>query len=321
LHLPEDARIAITPIPGAASDREYWRVGRAEGMPPVILSRHHGARAENDQFAALARMLGRHGIRAPKVFAENTEKRLLWVEDLGENRLDRMTGLPAKQATAAALREVARLHQVDPDALTEQEQNLLQPEFSKSFYKSEQNYFLMHGAEIDSMHPERWEITRQRPEFDALAESLAALPKRLVHRDFQSQNLLYLAAQNRCALIDFQGMRLGLPAYDLASLIFDPYLAWKPERVAELLEMYEAEGGSPVAREELYGCAIQRLMQAIGAYANLTRNHGKPHYAKFISPAWKRLRWVAERHPCGCALLPLLSGPAPVAAAGGAAGA
>jgi aminoglycoside/choline kinase family phosphotransferase len=43
-----------------------------------------------------------------------------------------------------------------------------------------------------------------------------------VHRDFQSQNII--ARSGHAYLIDFQGMRPGLAEYDLASLLFDPYV-------------------------------------------------------------------------------------------------
>jgi len=43
-----------------------------------------------------------------------------------------------------------------------------------------------------------------------------------MHRDFQSKNLMIKNEQ--IFVIDFQGARLGPPSYDLASLLFDPYV-------------------------------------------------------------------------------------------------
>ena len=39
-------------------------------------------------------------------------------------------------------------------------------------------------------------------------------------------------------LIDFQGMRSGLAEYDLASLLYDPYVHLTGSERAELLEFY-----------------------------------------------------------------------------------
>lgn len=40
-------------------------------------------------------------------------------------------------------------------------------------------------------------------------------------------------------LIDFQGMRPGLPQYDLASLLLDPYVSLKPNEREELMGFYK----------------------------------------------------------------------------------
>ena len=53
------------------------------------------------------------------------------------------------------------------------------------------------------------------PALQEIADRLASFPRVLVHRDFQSQNIIIRNGQAH--LIDFQGMRPGLAEYDLAS--------------------------------------------------------------------------------------------------------
>ena len=60
-------------------------------------------------------------------------------------------------------------------------------------------------------------------ELKRVAARLDAEPKALVHRDFQSSNVIW--KDGAFKFIDFQGMRLGPAAYDLASLLYDPYVA------------------------------------------------------------------------------------------------
>ena len=55
-----------------------------------------------------------------------------------------------------------------------------------------------------------------------LAESVDSFPKAVVHRDFQSQNIM-ITRNGTPRLIDYQGARMGPPAYDLASILWDPY--------------------------------------------------------------------------------------------------
>jgi aminoglycoside/choline kinase family phosphotransferase len=99
-----------------------------------------------------------------------------------------------------------------------------------------------------------------------------------VHRDFQSQNIIVRNGQAH--LIDFQGMRPGLAQYDLASLLFDPYVDLPASERAELIAYYCEQFGNGRRAEAdfeaiLRLCAMQRLMQALGAYGflGLVKHH------------------------------------------------
>ena len=61
-------------------------------------------------------------------------------------------------------------------------------------------------------------------------------PRVLVHRDFQSQNIII--RNSYAYLIDFQGMRPGLAEYDLASLLYDPYVDLPEVERSELAGYY-----------------------------------------------------------------------------------
>jgi aminoglycoside/choline kinase family phosphotransferase len=119
----------------------------------------------------------------------------------------------------------------------------------------------------------------------------------LVHRDFQSQNVLI---RNGSAwLIDFQGMRPGLAQYDVASLLLDPYVALPPAERAELLGFYQRlarRSGVEISEdfEEIYHwCALQRLMQALGAYGFLGLRKGRTDFLAHIPAARQSLRETA----------------------------
>ena len=116
-----------------------------------------------------------------------------------------------------------------------------------------------------------------------------AQPWGLVHRDLQSRNIIL--HKGRYGLVDFQGARLGPAAYDLASLLHDPYvdLPWSmrqglARRYAELA----GTAGPFDARRFLAGWPLvsaSRVMQALGAYGFLTRQRGRGHFAPYMQPA------------------------------------
>ena len=135
-----------------------------------------------------------------------------------------------------------------------------------------------------------------RPRLHDIAEHLAQQPRCLVHRDFQSQNIL--VRDGEVCLIDFQGLRPGLAAYDLASLLLDPYASLTPAEREELLAHYLSGLHGPGWQDNaqfraLYDrCAMQRLMQALGAYGKLGHLDERVEFLEHIPTALARLRDV-----------------------------
>jgi Ser/Thr protein kinase RdoA (MazF antagonist) len=119
----------------------------------------------------------------------------------------------------------------------------------------------------------------------------------MIHRDLQSQNILIW--EGASYLIDFQGMRAGLGAYDLASLLYDPYVTLTPEERAELLRYYHVRASVPAGFDEFIDlfrrCALQRLLQALGAYGTIGLLRGKPEFLRHIDPALRNLQEVASQ--------------------------
>jgi hypothetical protein len=128
--------------------------------------------------------------------------------------------------------------------------------------------------------------------------------RHLVHRDFQSQNLL--VKDGKIWLIDFQGLRRGRQEYDLASLVFDPYLAHSPDERERLLDLWEEISDERPETTLFHQCAAQRLMQAMGAYGNILKNRGDEWYRPHITTAARLLEHVITGTPLEKPLAPVL---------------
>lgn len=268
----------------------------------LIAMQYTNERADNPRFAAITDFLIRHGIPAPAISARREDLGLLWVEDLGETDLGSLAGTDWKSsrlpAYELALRAVFPLH-----CLRESEAPGDLPElercFDRSLYEWEQNYFLTHF--VERFYPKEI-LTRLRDDesLPLLADELGDLPRALVHRDFQSTNVMLRGG--KCYLIDYQGLRWGLPEYDLASMIYDPYSAFEPGETADLIDCYHAlkcEAGHGESRGDferrLTQCAMQRLMQALGAYGFLGEVKGKREFLAHIPVARRRLLELARK--------------------------
>jgi len=131
-----------------------------------------------------------------------------------------------------------------------------------------------------------------RKELERVAEILEKEPKSLVHRDFLSTNVLW--KNNALTLIDFQGMRLGPAAYDLASLVYDPYVSLKDKEREALVALYAKESGRGDGLvKALPFAAVQRLVQCLGAYGRLA-SVGQPQFGKHVLPALENLLAAAD---------------------------
>ena len=119
----------------------------------------------------------------------------------------------------------------------------------------------------------------------------------LMHRDFQSRNLMVKNSPGEIYIIDWQGARLGPAAYDLASLLMDPYVNLSPMVQEQTIKAYVKASliSEKKLRKELINFSISRLMQAMGAYAKLTRL-GKKGYEPFMLPAAQRLVEIFTSH-------------------------
>lgn len=287
------------PIVKGGSDRHYYRLSwPGSGQQSMILMVYTHARRDNLKFAPATRRLTALGVHVPTIFLHDEARLCVWLQDLGRQDLHARRDSPWQQLRPLyemALQEAAKIHQVQAAALGRADLDELEPAFDEELYFWEQNYFLDHyvRAHLRREFPDETSAPVEQA-LEQLRETLAALPRCLVHRDFQSQNILI--QEGGIWLVDYQGLRPGLAEYDLASLLFDPYMGLARSQREELLQYYADLRALPFARlrETFLLCAAQRLMQALGAYCNLSRNHGKTHFLQHLPTAVERLRDVCE---------------------------
>jgi aminoglycoside/choline kinase family phosphotransferase len=305
IHFPrlEDAKVKITPIEKGGSDRKFYRV-RCSPDQTIILVKYNLEREENRHYVEIAEFLAKHKIRAPKIYFHDPAEGLIWIEDLGQTDLwsyRAESWLVRRAFYESALSEIVKLHSLPEPAMWAIQKNL-PVEFDAALYRWEQNYFFENClGRFFGIEPRKLSELAALPSLGQIAEELAERPRVLVHRDFQSQNIIIRNGQAH--FIDFQGMRPGLAEYDLASLLFDPYVTFSRAECDELLADYESKreaAGKPVApdwRGIFRLCGIQRLMQALGAYGFLGLVKGNKAFLDHIPAAMESLRALVGEIP------------------------
>jgi len=290
------ARAALKAITGGGSRRAFYRL--TEGTNSVILN-HTPDSEEFHYYIAIGSYLRDRDIPVPAFLAMDSRLGLALLEDGGSMSLYNRVGLiradmaPATEAEAAlwesylpVLEGVVRLHRLDPQDCPE----LTSRAFDSALWRWETDYFrqrflegLLGWRDIAPALLER--------AFNYLAQRLDKLPRVVVHRDFQSQNIL--VSGRKVCFVDFQGARLGPWMYDLASLLKDPYVGLESVLQEKLLVTYLELAGRPDSLEEIYAdydlVALQRLMQALGAYGYLGLVKGDRAFLKHIPSALLQL--------------------------------
>ena len=284
------AKTTIEELHKQGSGRKYCRL-KCEGKTWVWCA-YNPDRRENAGFAAISDFLYRLGVNVPSVKLHLADTFELVSQDLGQSDLQLMPQQLREDLLLQAVQQIAILH-VTGDKKVKLEELPLQPGFTKGLYDWERDYFRTNILERLFHAPEMWSpVAREYVDMRSMLLSEPLVP---LHRDFQSANLKVL--NGKVYLIDFQGMRLGAAAYDLGSLLFDPYQCLSKEVRDGVWQEYcrqvRALGGNPPERRMLFIAACQRLLQCLGAYGKLWKLDGHEWYRQFIIPAFKMLAEAA----------------------------
>ena len=262
------------------SDRVFFR---ADGR--IVIVYDDAKRGENAKYASHAKWLKAQGIPVPEVLCELPELKTLVMEDAGAvdllKRVEK-AGPRAIESYVPVVEALAKFNSLDASALQ------LEPPFDETLFAWERDLFAEHclGGRFMREMPDA-----VATELGNVAALLAREPPALVHRDFQSTNVIW--KRDSFKIIDFQGMRRGPAAYDLASLVYDPYVKLTDGERRALAALYGKASGRPEIVRILPYAAVQRLVQALGAYGRLA-SVGQPQFGKYVLPALANLLAAAD---------------------------
>jgi hypothetical protein len=287
------------PIPADGSKRRFWRIGVPWGEQSWIVMSNPPAtetlRWENYAYLKIGEHLHQKALPVPRVYRHNLRLGFFILEDMGATNL---------QDAVAAAPDPIPLYRPVLEVLLN-----LQVEGARGFKPS----WCFQTRHYDSTVMRIYEAHYFRDAFlsrylglqkdwSSLEPSFALLAQRVgeaetgffLHRDFQSRNIL--VSHRGIGVVDWQGGRLGPLAYDLASLLLDPYTRLTPEQQEALWKHYvgllEDRSGSWAASvvTSFPYLAVQRNLQVLGAFAHLTRTVGRPHFEEYIPAALHTLR-------------------------------
>lgn len=318
--LPSLTLSDVEPLTGQASARGYVRLHLSEPLPSgeasvmlVLLGDDPlGAEEATSEglpselpFTDMRRFLDGRGVPVPEILVDRWQEGWQLQTDLGDSTLKvTLEGLERPQFMARMATGLdflvdfqARIWRGGPDRCQAFERR-----FDHALLRWELDHFTEWGlqawfeADLDGEAQGalgRW--------FDGIAHELAARGDRLVHRDFQSTNLM--ATPAGLVLIDFQDAHIGTEAYDLVAYLRDSYVELTPAELEGLLARYEmarAAVGTPVAPDfrELFDLqTVQRKLKDAGRFVFIDRVKGKPGYLPYVAPSLRYVAAALDRLP------------------------
>jgi aminoglycoside/choline kinase family phosphotransferase len=284
--------VAWEPMPGGASTRRYFRrrlsnagagAGGARVTSMVGMFVPDGAKAEEIDkagapparwpFLEIRDLLASRGVDVPLVYAEDTGRGWVLLEDLGDDTLavflaahpDRKESLYVR-----AVNDLARAQQALANLADGSVGSVVAGRaFDEDLLLWEIQHFREWGLDARGIALS----ADDRAAFDGialrLARRIAAGPRVFVHRDYQSRNLMVRRGVRRgegdpasgawrsLAWIDFQDALLGPRVYDLVALLNDSYQTFDRAFVeAPSTSMQARRGSTPPRGASSVGSSI-----------------------------------------------------------------
>jgi aminoglycoside/choline kinase family phosphotransferase len=308
--LPAGPACHLSPLAGDASNRRYFRVTRGrESYVLMQMADPEGFKASEEAvtgtlpldeppFLNLQRYLKAGGAPVPVVLASDLKAGLILLEDLGDvSLMTAIDGAPAARVEALYGRALDALLHLQRDTPLDLGCVAVHRTYTADLLRWECEHFVEYGLEVRRgaplPAPARAALLSH---FGLLASGIATAPRLLVHRDYHSRNLM-VRADGRLGLIDFQDALLGPATYDLASLLWDPYVALPDGLAGRLAARYAAE--APVALPAdfdrlLARTALQRLLKAAGRSVYIDRVKGNPAFLRDVPACLARARAILQ---------------------------
>lgn len=285
----------------AGSGRSYFRVH--EGDRYAILQVSASTDEDFKRFASYGKSFHAFGLPTPAIWAVDESASQILMKDLGPHTLlsevlplDPISG-NVRILYTETINSLIRWQEASNRVFLSRP-DIAARRFDYAALKWESDYFRTNYLE----NHRKIKAIPQAVEnfFSTLACMVDTHPKVLMHRDFQSQNIM-VRPNTEIGFVDFQGARRGTMFYDIASLLWDPYVNLPENLIMDFFEYWRT--GLKICVEcfekEDAWClflqaSLQRMMQALGAFCFLSKEKKIASFEKFIEPGRVRLLRILE---------------------------
>lgn len=297
--------VNVDKLTGDASTRRYYRVYCKEQSYVVCLD-HPSVEGKNS-FIETQRFFDDQKVRVPQIYDYLPSKGYILEEDLGDTTLLKKLSFVRSveeemEIYQKALRELMAIHKATVGDDNKSAISSMQFDFEKLINEIDftVDYFVDKFLGISDESIKR-----------AIVEAFYPICKRLssksmvcTHRDFHSRNIMCVGEE--MIIIDFQDARMGIPQYDLVSLLEDCYYQVNPKNVEILKRAYYdqmrvycmADQNTYEEFLSLYDdMLLQRVFKAVGSFSYIFHQRKDVRYLKYIGFGMEKIKSVLMEKP------------------------
>lgn len=308
-----EAPTSIEPLPGAGSNRKYFRLKGKESLIGV----YGTSTEENRAFIYMARHFSQKGLPVPRILAEAADQSAYLQDDLGDISLfqfikqGRESGNFSDEETNILKQTIRLLPQIQFEGNKEMNFSYCYPlaAFNRRSILWDLNYFKYCFLKATGLE---FQENLLEDDFERMADTLLQIePQVFMYRDFQSRNIMI--REEKPYFIDFQGGRKGPFYYDVASFLWQAKANYPDSLRQELLDEYldALRPYHAIDKEQflttLRHFVLFRTLQVLGAYGFRGYFEKKAHFIQSVPYAIENLRQLLEtdfpEYPYLCLML------------------
>ena len=269
-------------LDGDAGFRKYYRVNildKDNTNKNYILTYAPPSTEKNLEFLNIHNIFYKNNIKVPDIYDYDLEQGFFLIEDLGE------------KLAFNYIKKFDHIYKVTLDNLVKiQKARVIEavPEYSSSLMTKELNlcneWFLDKFLKISHSNFSK--------DYKVIVNNLQSQAKVLVHRDFQSKNLILSNDLKNVGVIDFQDAVIGPVTYDLASLLYDCYVDIESELFDSNIDYFfqelisnnliESKISKEIFTDWFYYAVLLRHIKNLGIFARLYLRDNKKQYLQHM---------------------------------------
>lgn len=299
--------LSLVKLQGEASYRVYYRATLPSGDHFIVMKMPVGKAGASEEitnlkespkeppFLAVGRFLKSRGLPVPEILHYDPENGLIVLEDFGDETFEkRISRTPPHEWEGWYRKAIDLLIEFQRKTADAPADSIAHKRsFDLTLLTWEFDHFLEYGIEARlGKKIEPADASDIRRHMQAIVQSLLQSPQILVHRDFQSRNLMI--QREELKILDFQDSLMGPLPYDLVSLLRDSYIALPAETLQLLIASYN---NSREFGRMFDLMTIQRKLKDAGRFVYIDRIKGNPSFLKHIPNSLLYVREAFERQP------------------------